>query len=72
MSTWGWAGGGGGGGRIKVFADTNEFMGDIEVTGGAGGMFPADPNSYGAVAGQAGSAEAVAMVPPPLSNVICN
>jgi hypothetical protein len=71
-STWGWAGGGGGGGRVKVFAPTNDFMGAVEAGGGVGGMFPADRNSYGGIAGQAGTAAAMPMIPAALDNVTCN
>jgi hypothetical protein len=72
FNTWGWAGGGGGGGRIKVFAPTNEFMGNVQVGGGTGGMFPPDPDSYGALPGQPGSATTPGMIPPALDDVSCN
>lgn len=72
VSTWGWAGGGGGGGRVKVYAPTNEFMGDVAVDGGIGGMHPPDADSYGGLGGQAGTAVALATIPPALDNVTCN
>jgi len=70
-STWGWAGGGGGGGRIKVYAPTYEFTGTYEVAGGTGGTHPADSDSYGGLAGQEGSALAVATIPAALDTVSC-
>ncbi|HVI00508.1 MAG TPA: hypothetical protein VM869_17445, partial [Enhygromyxa sp.] len=68
--TWAWGGGGGGGGRIKLFG-VNNFSGTTDIDGGLGGTAPATSSSFPGDPGAAGSSAATEVVPPELSNIVC-